>query len=562
MQPTMLIAALILAFMGNLQAALPGVAALLAAGRELSQHGAAVAVAAAWQGLFIAFGLAVCLRFVPRTSAEHRFALWAAAFAAIVSLSVFRVIAGFPSGSIGGVSADGSTAASTPLLSVDARWSFAITALWVVAALLRGGDLVLHSVRLRRIWKDAMPVDLGSSLGSMPALARASESRELAEVCTTTALQRPSVIGFFRPRILIPDWLFARLTPGELEQIVLHEAEHLRRRDDWTNLFQKLSLAVFPLNPALLLIERRLCREREMACDDGVIRITRAPRAYAACLASLAERGLQRRVEALSLGAWQRRSELVHRVHSILRRTHALGPLASGVLLGVLGCGLVFGSYGLAHCPQLIAFVPARNLDLAKQAAAEAPQIAQAGMASRLAVPMRSGAVHGAFAAPRTARTEAKAVAVLSHPAPAPMNADELAAKRQSEPQEVAVASKAPFVKPEAGAVMAKAQMDKPEPMPGQEWVVLTAWEQVQAPAQQSGLTADYETGAAKTAGKMQSPAAARGQAGDSQASRIVVTQLIFRIVPASSVASSGTGSAHGKPAMMPVHNGWLVLQL
>ena len=56
-----------------------------------------------------------------------------------------------------------------------------------------------------------------------------------------------------------------------------------------------------------------------MACDDGVIRVTRAPRAYAACLASLAERGLQRRAEALSLGAWQRRPELVHRVHSILR---------------------------------------------------------------------------------------------------------------------------------------------------------------------------------------------------------------------------------------------------
>ena len=79
------------------------------------------------------------------------------------------------------------------------------------------------------------------------------------------------MIGFFKPRILIPDWLFARLTSGELEQIVLHEAEHLRRRDDWTNLFQKLCLVFFPLNPALMWIEHRLCREREMACDDGVI---------------------------------------------------------------------------------------------------------------------------------------------------------------------------------------------------------------------------------------------------------------------------------------------------
>ena len=158
--------------------------------------------------------------------------------------------------------------------------------------------------------------------------------RDAVEVCTTTTLQRPSVIGFLKPRILVPDWLFGRLTQGELEQIMLHESEHLRRRDDWTNLAQKLCLVLFPLNPALVWIERRLCREREMACDDAVIRVTRAPRAYAACLASLAERGLERRVEALSLGAWQRRPELVHRVHSILRGKGGLSPWALACSLG------------------------------------------------------------------------------------------------------------------------------------------------------------------------------------------------------------------------------------
>src|SRR5581483_1851572 len=158
----------------------------------------------------------------------------------------------------------------------------------------------------------------------------------------------PSVIGFFKPRILIPDWLFERLTAGELEQIILHEAEHLRRRDDWTNLLQKLCLVIFPLNPAMFWIERRLCREREMACDEAVVRVTRAPRAYAACLTSLAEHGLERRAEALSLGAWHRRPELVHRVHSILRGKGGLGPVSARVLLGAVSCALIFGSVELA----------------------------------------------------------------------------------------------------------------------------------------------------------------------------------------------------------------------
>ena len=109
------------------------------------------------------------------------------------------------------------------------------------------------------------------------------------ELCTSEELERPSLIGFFSPRIVIPRWLFERLSEAELRQIVMHEMEHLRRGDDWINLVQKLSLVVFPLNPALMWIERELCLERELACDAGVIRATGAPKAYATCLTSLAE---------------------------------------------------------------------------------------------------------------------------------------------------------------------------------------------------------------------------------------------------------------------------------
>jgi beta-lactamase regulating signal transducer with metallopeptidase domain len=66
------------------------------------------------------------------------------------------------------------------------------------------------------------------------------------------------VFGFLHPRILIPPALLERLTSPELQQVVLHEMEHLRRRDDWTNLLQKMGLVLFPLNPVLLWVERRL----------------------------------------------------------------------------------------------------------------------------------------------------------------------------------------------------------------------------------------------------------------------------------------------------------------
>jgi hypothetical protein len=164
------------------------------------------------------------------------------------------------------------------------------------------------------------------------------------------------VIGFFSPRILIPEELFARLTTSEFGQIVLHEVGHLRRADDWINLLQKLSLVVFPLNPVLIWIEQRLCLERELACDDDVLRLTKAPKAYATCLTNLAEQRLGRRATALSLGVWEKRSELARRVHSILRGGEGMGRTQARVLMGVLVVALLSGSAELARCPEFVSF--------------------------------------------------------------------------------------------------------------------------------------------------------------------------------------------------------------
>jgi hypothetical protein len=153
-------------------------------------------------------------------------------------------------------------------------------------------------------------------------------------------------------------------------QIVLHELEHLRRRDDWLNLIQKIGLVLFPLNPALLWIERRLCFERELACDDGVLRRTRAPKAYATCLTTLAEHRLVRRAQSLSLGAWERQSEVSRRVYSILRWRDGMGPMQARVVLAVLAIGLTGGAAGLARCPQFVSFSPATSSPLPQQARA------------------------------------------------------------------------------------------------------------------------------------------------------------------------------------------------
>ena len=351
---------------------------------DLSRIATGSLVAAAWQGIALATAAGLGLRLLPKTPAAVRFAIWFAVFLIVAVLPIISLTHGGGGAQTGGHGA---------WLTLNGRWSLCVAAVWLLASLVRAGTLVVAALRVRALWKRATPVELdgmnilrpshrdtaamngapergwlgwvglGPSHRDAAAMDGAPErgwmgwvGQRRVRLCTSNEVDRPTVIGFFSPKILIPEWLLRKLTPAELEQIVLHEAGHLGRADDWMNLLQKIALVVFPLNPALAWVERRLCFERELACDERVLHATGAPRAYAACLAALAEYRLGRRGLALALGALGRESELGQRVSRILRRDERMKPLHAKLVLGGAMLGLVVAATGLERCPQLIGF--------------------------------------------------------------------------------------------------------------------------------------------------------------------------------------------------------------
>jgi beta-lactamase regulating signal transducer with metallopeptidase domain len=531
---------------------------LSSAWQAFGQKAADTLVTSIWQGAVVVCLLEIATRLMPRVSAAHRFAVWSAGFGIVAVLPLVPFLR-FASHTAAVSPAESSfmSGASHPLLQVDVRWALIIAAIWVVASLVRAVGLVVHSFRLRRLWKTAQPASVSDRL---TAALNGLRSGHVA-ICTTEMLDRPSVIGFSSPRILIPKWLFGRVTPSELEQIVLHEAEHLHRRDDWTNLLQKLVLVAFPVNPALAWMEHRLCREREMACDEGVVRITNAPRAYAACLASLAERRLEQRAEALSLGAWHRRSELVYRVHRILVRRPHMSKTAAAALLGTVGSLLIAGSVEMARCPQLIAFVPKPN-ELAMTPVRQqqlAALLARENAESKVALLQGYRAVQAKAVVPMTQRAPRHASARPALKAKAPAAAEQFARADQ--------------------------QGDRVMTTDGRQWVVLAAWEEVQTIAQPqshaaktgAGTYRDYEATAdapapaeAASSSAVQStpnaappqPGSAANQNGASM-HQFTVTQLILRVVPANPDSKSRNPNAKSaQPATGSDRGGWFVIQL
>lgn len=300
-------------------------------------------VSAIWQGALLAGLVWVALRMVPRLSAAARSVIWLSVFALLIGLH-FTPLAG------------ASAAVYPRAVHLDPRWSLVLLGLWIGASLLRAGQLVHGVLYLRRLARGSVEATIDAALEGVLAEAAAGRGVRL---CASDEIARPSVIGFFRPRIVVPAGLLEELAPEELRQVLIHEAEHLRRADDWTNLLQKLALVVFPLNPALAWVERRLCAERELACDDRVLAAGNGRKAYALCLAHLAEFALTARGFSLVLGAWERRPELARRVHRILRSpmAHLTRRAALGVTGGLLAAA-VCGALALSRSPQLVSFAP------------------------------------------------------------------------------------------------------------------------------------------------------------------------------------------------------------
>jgi beta-lactamase regulating signal transducer with metallopeptidase domain len=318
----------------------------------ISTSPAELLIASIWQGLLLTALAWAALKLAPGLRASTRFTLW---------LIVFTLVALLPC-----IAAGRALFGSHPLLAsavpqaafslhLNSAWAFAIEGLWVLASLFSLARLYAGARQMRMLSRNSTPVPFHDLDAELQSVVVRTGSRPV-EVRLSDAVDAPSVLGFFRPAVIVPRSLWKELAPSDMKQIILHELAHLDRGDDWTNLLQKLLRALCPLNPALFWAERHLCLEREQACDDAVLDAAGNARAYATCLTNLAAQRLVKRAALLAPGLWKRHSELAGRVENILHRRRNLGPMLSR---GLVAAGLVVSLSGvlmLQRCPGFITF--------------------------------------------------------------------------------------------------------------------------------------------------------------------------------------------------------------
>ena len=319
--------------------------------QQLSSTGPAeLLIASIWQGLLLTAVAWAALKLAPSLRASTRFTVWMIVFTLVALLPCFaagRALFGAP-----GIFVPAAVPPADFSLHINIVWAFVIEGLWAVASLFALGRLWASVRQMRSLLRNSTPVEIAEEMQSIVA----RPGSRPVEVRLSDAVDAPSVIGFFRPAVVVPCSLWNQLTTAELQQIILHEMAHLDRGDDWTNLLQKLLQALSPLNPALFWAERNLCLERERACDDAVLDAAGNPRAYASCLTKLAESRLVKRAAMLAPGFWKRHSELAGRVDNILHHRRAPRPFFSRSLVATTFLASLFGVLLLQRCPGIVTF--------------------------------------------------------------------------------------------------------------------------------------------------------------------------------------------------------------
>ncbi len=337
---------------------------------ELSPFIVKIFVGGVWQGTAFIVAVSCCLRFLRRIQASSRFTLCGLAFILVLLMPLLDASGSKPR------SPDG----FPHVYRFSIHFALALTVTWLVLSLWRSIRLLKQGRALVGLWRRAVPLDL-----ALYCLESAGQIGRKVEICTSTEVEAPSIIGFFHPRLLIPTWMLGKLTSTDLQHVAMHELEHLRRYDDWMNLLQKIALVFFPLNPALLWFDKRLGLERELACDDRVAKMSATPFEYARCLIRLTEFREARRRFQLALHAWERRSELACRIRALLaparRNSSQEGRVTAALLsLSLLGMSVVFW-----RVPSLVSVEGLANSDAPKIAAVTIPE-------GRLDSPLRTHA--------------------------------------------------------------------------------------------------------------------------------------------------------------------------
>lgn len=215
---------------------------------------------------------------------------------------------------------------------------------WIGVAAMLVLLRMFRSVTLRRIVNRARPAprrmrELVSDMAGVMGLASPPET------LTTESRISPMVWCGVRPKLVIPEDLWASLDGDSRRAVIAHELAHLKRRDHLLHWVAALVGAAYWWHPAAWWARRKMNEEAEASCDAWVTSLfPRRRRAYAeALLVTSSFLGSPAYHAGPALGVVDGRTKLARRITMVM--TQRTAPNASKI--GVIVASLVLATGAL-----------------------------------------------------------------------------------------------------------------------------------------------------------------------------------------------------------------------
>ena len=195
-----------------------------------------------------------------------------------------------------------------------------LSVLWFGGVAFLISRWTLARMRLQRMLKSAA-IPLPENLSKRVEEIRGWLSiKKNVSVTVLSQNIEPGVWGIRKPIIILPSSIIEQLNQDELDTILMHELAHVAQRDNLQSFIQRLLCLVFWFHPFVWLLNRQLILERELLCDEKVMRWSHQPDNYPASLWKIATLQFDWKVSGISHFTG---SNLKMRIERMLKNNHS-----------------------------------------------------------------------------------------------------------------------------------------------------------------------------------------------------------------------------------------------
>lgn len=137
-------------------------------------------------------------------------------------------------------------------------------------------------------------------------------------------LDIPSVIGYFKPIVLLPVSMLSGIPENQLEIIIAHELAHIRRHDYLLQFIQGIIELIFFYHPVVWWLSSVVNAEREHICDDLAVKVCGESLTLIKALNNM--EAIRKKQYELVLGFSGKNGKILNRIKRILRPKASTNP--------------------------------------------------------------------------------------------------------------------------------------------------------------------------------------------------------------------------------------------